>query len=196
MATTKYTPVSEEDDPLAGPVHPSIAELVRQEVQTAIKGLHETWVAPPSYSSSAPLLSSTPADDHVDPEANQPVTPPLPLEPPLTTSPWGWCKFAITMSAMILWMCGWVVFIATGVDPLAFSMLAFFLMLALCYYTVIVCYFQFPFNCTRTGLRRALLFDKLAKRFHLVYMDPGPHNGQAQEARSCTTYPRGQKAEA
>jgi hypothetical protein len=158
MATTKYTRVSEEDDPLvnAGPVHPGIAELVRQEVQTAIKGLHETWVAPPSYSSSAPLLSSTPADGHVDTEANQPVTLPLPPEPPVTISLWGWCKFAITMGAMILWMCGWGVLIATGVDPLAFSMLAFFLMLALSYYTVIVRYFQFPLNCTRTCLRRNL----------------------------------------
>jgi hypothetical protein len=185
MATTKYTLVSEEDDPLAsaGPVHPSIAELVRQEVQTTIKGLHETWAAPPSYSSSVPLLSSTPAEGHVDTEA----TPPLPPEPPVTLSLWGWCKFAITMGATILWMCGWGVLIATGIDPLAFSMLAFFLVLALGYYTVIVCCSQFPLNVCA----RVLLFDQLAKRFHhLVYMYPCPHNGPAQETRSCTIYPR------
>jgi hypothetical protein len=159
MATTKYTRVSEEDDPLAsaGPVHPSIAELVRQEVQTAVRGLHETWVAPPSYSSSAPLLSSTPTDDHVDTEANQPVTPTLPLEPSVKISPWAWCKFAITMGATFLWMCSFGVLIGTGVDPLAFSMLALFLILALIYYTVLVCYFQFPPNCTRTCLRQSIV---------------------------------------
>jgi hypothetical protein len=159
MATTKYTLVSEEDDPLAsaGPVHPSIAELVRQEVQTAVEGLHEPWVAPPSYSSSAPLLSSTLTDDHVDTEANQPVTPPLPLEPPLTTSLWAWCKFAIAAGAMILVGCSFAVLLATGVDPLAFSVLAFFLTLALCYYTIIVCYFQFPLDCTRTCLRQSIV---------------------------------------
>jgi hypothetical protein len=144
MTTTEYTRVDEGGDPLtsAGPVHPSIAELVTEGlVQIATKGLYETLVPPPSYSSSAPLLTSTPADADFNTEANQPA--PSPPQPPLTMSLWDWCKGAITMGAMFMWICGWGVIVRIGVDPLAFSMLAFFLVLALVYYILIVCYLQF-----------------------------------------------------
>ena len=99
------------------------------------------------------------------------------------------------MGATFLWMCSFGVLIGTGVDPLAFSMLAVFLMLAMGYYTAIVRFFQFPQIVRVHVCARALLFGQLAKRFHLVYMDPDPHNRQAQEARSWSTYSRGQKAE-
>ncbi|CZR52494.1 uncharacterized protein PAC_02371 [Phialocephala subalpina] len=138
METTKLTNVDEVDDPLnnPGPVDPGIARLIRDEVQAAVRGVHETFSAPPSYSPSAPLLGSTPADDDVDTEANQPTSPPPPPQGPVTL--WDWCKFVITMGAMVTWMIGWGVLIGTGVDPLAFSMLACFLVLALIYF-ILMC---------------------------------------------------------
>jgi hypothetical protein len=49
-------------------------------------------------------LSSAPADSDVDTEAHQLETPaPTPQWP---TTLWDWCKFVITMGAMVCWMIG------------------------------------------------------------------------------------------
>ncbi|KAH6709102.1 hypothetical protein BKA61DRAFT_659083 [Leptodontidium sp. MPI-SDFR-AT-0119] len=124
MATTKHTSVDEGDCPLTSvrPLDPGVAQLIRQEVQAAINGVHESFSAPPSYSSSAPLLSSTIVAEDVDTEAQQPVTPPS-----MTLSDWGWLVLA--MAPMFTWMLSWGVLSSLGVDPLDFAMLAFFLVL-------------------------------------------------------------------
>ncbi|MCJ1383132.1 hypothetical protein MMC17_006245 [Xylographa soralifera] len=131
MATKKSTSIDEVDESLTSArfadVNPGIAEITRQEVQAAVKVVHEIYCARPTYSSSTPLLSSEPADEDADVGSNQPVT----------ATPWTVCKAVITMLSLFAWMCAMAPLMGLGVDPLAFSMLAFFLVLALIYFVAI-----------------------------------------------------------
>ncbi|KAH7416636.1 hypothetical protein BKA64DRAFT_739263 [Cadophora sp. MPI-SDFR-AT-0126] len=124
MATTKCTTVDEGESPLTNvrPLDPDVAQLIRQEVQTAINDVHESFVPPPSYSSSTPLLNSTIVAEDVVTEAQQPITPPS-----MTLRDWGWFVFA--MAPMLIWMFTWAVLSSLGVDPMGFALLAFFLVL-------------------------------------------------------------------
>ena len=153
MATKNSTSVSEVDESLTSArfadVNPGIVEITRQEVQAAIKVVHEIYCAKPVYSSSTPLLSSVPADEDVDTRLTQPVP----------ATPWMVCKAVIAMLSLFAWMCAMAPLMSLGVDPLAFSMLAFFLVLALAYFVAIVCYSQFPLHRTFTllHLRQSLV---------------------------------------
>lgn len=171
MATTKHTSVDEGDCPLTSvrPLDPGVAQLIRQEVQAAINGVHESFSAPPSYSSSAPLLSSTIVAEDVDTEAQQPVTPPS-----MTLSDWGWLVLA--MAPMFTWMLSWGVLSSLGVDPLDFAMLAFFLVLFPLSSLIFVCLLLILFSSTVHAFVcvEALVYDALAKiclylaRSHLI----------------------------
>ncbi|MCJ1401658.1 hypothetical protein MMC11_004875 [Xylographa trunciseda] len=131
MATKKSTSVGEIDESLSSArfadVNPGIVEITRQEVQAAVKVVHEAYCARPTYSSSTPLLSSKPADEDVDTGSNQPVT----------ATPWMVCKAVLAMLSLFAWMGAMAPLMGLGVDPLAFSMLAFFLVLALIYFVAI-----------------------------------------------------------
>lgn len=171
MVTTKLTGVDEVDDPLtsAGPVDPGIAHLIRQDVQATIKGVYETFYAPPSYS-SIPPLSSTPADDDADAEAQQPATPP-------SMTLWDWGRFVVIMAPMFIWILSWAVLVGTGIDPLALSMLAFLLVLALIWFIIIVCAPPISLQlCTYLSSPEPRYFYQMAKRYlHPVCMHPNPH---------------------
>ena len=156
MATQKSTSVGEVDESLTSArfadVNPGIAEITRQEVQAAVQVVHDIYCARPIYSSSTPLLSSKPADEDADTGSNQPV----PATPLMV-----W-KAVLAMLSLFVWMCAMAPLMGLGTDPLAFSMLSFFLVLALIYFVAIVCYSQFPLHRIRSLL---YLLQSLATRF-------------------------------
>jgi hypothetical protein len=133
MATVKT--VGDKSPNIAGL---GIARLIREEVQAGIKSVYETFYAPPSYESSAPLLNSSPDEDDADAEGQQETgasdherghTPETFLI---------WVKLFVTLSPLLAMIFSFPVLIGTGIDPLAFSMLAFIQVLALMWYIIIV----------------------------------------------------------
>lgn len=142
MANTN--PIDDEStNVVEGQADPDMAQPIRTEDQTASKGVQEISYAagPPSYDSSVPLLSSSQqaGDEEVDTEAQaeaRAVDQKHAYAPPLTLV--AWLKFLVGMAPILTVCLSWAVLGSAGVDPLAFSLLSFFLLIGLFWFTVLV----------------------------------------------------------
>lgn len=142
MATPKSLDSELDTNNNGGPVDPSVANYIRAEVQAALKGVQETFSAPPSYDSAAPLLSSSPTEDDVDTEAQQQAiaTSSSPPSKPMTFM--DWVRFGLCLSPYLTLFMLWAFLVGMGVDPLGFSPLALFLLFAEFAYTIFVSVLQ------------------------------------------------------
>jgi hypothetical protein len=135
--------INESSADINEPVSVNMARFIRAEVAAAVKDqVGESFHAPPSYDSSEPLLgvsSSSRADeendnDNFDTEAQQAVTALAntadnPTPPRLTWT--DYLRVAVSLFPILFIFGGFSILIVTGVDPLAITVLAFFLFLSL-----------------------------------------------------------------
>jgi hypothetical protein len=126
--------MEEENTNAAEPVK---SLLIMAEVQALIIRTHSTCYSPPKPGddSSTPLLNDTEAQHETGVPGQQPAKFERIRDVPFTV----WLKLFVTLAPLFIMASSWAVLSSTGVDPLAFGMLAFILTLALIVYIVVVC---------------------------------------------------------
>jgi hypothetical protein len=122
-----HKPAEEENTSIAGPVDPSIAQLVRAKVQPPLNEVHETHDPPPSHDSPAPILRQSLRENEVEAEAQQHAGVVRQNRPRPQLTFRIVMKFIVLLASFIMLFFSWFPLLYRGVDPLAFSFLSFFL---------------------------------------------------------------------